>query len=300
MATKKWFVVDGDNEMGPLGPNGLRRLVRKGEILPGSMVRREDHEYAVRADCVRGLFDDGKHDHGQPKIHGPFTALRATGWANAAAMLVWMALGLCGVFTAWSQRATALAIAGGADRPLTDAHVPFLGLGGPLVAVLFFATGVSFCYWLWSARVNLPHLIHARIRFAPSWTIGGWFVPPLNLLRPYQVLDEVDRLSAEAAADVDASVGGNPYVLVPWWTGTLLFVRFAGAYRFAATDTAAGIADAARYHLTAALALALAAGFAAAMLLRITFLQERAHAEHKDPVKLHHELRGRQEGAASA
>jgi hypothetical protein len=288
--------------MGPLGPNGLRRLIRRGEVIPGTMVRREDHQYPIRADHVRGLFGDERPDRPKAQMQGPFTSLRTPGWFNTGAMGIWCVIGLFGVLTAWSQRQTALAIAAGAEQPLTDAHVPFLGLGGVIVATLFVVTGVGFSYWLWCARVNLPHLIDARIRFAPSWTIAGWLVPVVNLFRPYQVIEEIDRLGAEAAADGDASVRAQSLLLVPWWICTLLFVAFAAAYRFAPVATAEQIANAALWHAGASVAVLLAAAFGAFVFLRITVMQERAHDSHPGPVKLHHDFNHKQraKGAATA
>lgn len=294
MATKKWFVVAGANELGPLGPRGIRKLVRAGEIKPETKIRREDHETPVRADQLRGLFPGehaaASHSQALPNLPGPFTSLRVLGLCTAAAMAAWAIVGAWGAFAAWSQRNTALEIAAGANRPLLDAGAPFLGLGGVVALVLFAATGVLFGYWLWSARANLPHLIHARIRFAPSWTIASWFVPIVNLLQPYEVIEEVDRLSCQAAADGDATRRAEPMLLVPWWLGTLLLVGFATWYKLAAVATAQQIASAAVLHLGASVALVFAAGFAAAIVLRITRAQERAHAVHSGPVRVHHEF----------
>lgn len=306
MATKKWFVVDGEDELGPLGPNGLRRLIKKGDVLAGTMVRREDHEHPIRADHVRGLFHEEPNDPPKAKVHGPFHSLRALGWFNFAAMCVWVGAGILGVFTAVAQRAKALGVSQDFFVPghdpatrLLECGAPFLGIGGVVVGTLFFATGVMFCYWLWCSRLNLPHLIHARIRFVPSWTIAGWFVPILNLMRPYQVIEEIDRLGAEAAADGDASVRAASLLLVPWWVCTLLMVGFSIAYKLMPAATAEQIVTATLLHIGAAVAVILAAGFGAVVFLRITFLQERAHDSHSDPVELHHTIRSKRHATAT-
>lgn len=292
MATKKWFVLDGDDELGPLGPNGLRKLVRTGKVQPDTLVRREDHQYLVRADHVRGLFDapPARPPHGEPHpvIHGPFLSLRGVGYGVAAAMGAWVLVGLFGVYTAIDQRTLAKAIAAGADRPLAEADAPFLGVGGAGAVVLFLAAGVLFSYWLWCARLNLPHLITARLRFAPSWTVGGWLVPPLNLWRPFEVLDEVDRRSAEAAADGDASVGSQRGLLVPWWLCTLIAVGLGVWYALMPRDSAEALVTVAGLHTAIGGLVAVAAALAGAVALRITLVQERAHAQHPEPVHVHH------------
>lgn len=306
MATKKWFVVDGENEMGPLGPNGLRRLIKRGEVIPGTMVRREDHEYPIRADHVRGLFHEEPSEQPKAKIHGPFTSLRAPGWFNFAAMCVWVGLGILGLFTGFAQRAKAIEVSQDIMQPgldpaqrLLECGMPFLGVGSVAVGILFIATGVMFSYWLWCARLNLPHLIQARMRFAPNWTVACWFVPILNLMRPYQVIEEIDRLSAEAAADGDASVRAESLLLVPWWVCTILMVALSIGYKLMPVATAEQIADATPLHIAAAAAVSLAAGFGAVVFLRITTLQERAHDSHPEPVTLHHALRSKNRGTAT-
>ncbi|HEB51678.1 MAG TPA: DUF4328 domain-containing protein [bacterium] len=277
MPTMKWFVVEGQDEIGPLGPNGLRKLIRRGQVLPGTMIRREDHEFPVRADHVRGLFDADVGPQQKPRMHGPFTSLRALGWFNFAVMIAWVAIGVAGVVRATGSPA---------DEP-----PPLLGIGLVPATVLFFATGVTFCYWLWNARCNLPHLIQARTRFAPHWTISGWFLPVANLIRPYQVIEEVDRLSAEALAEGDASVRAESVLLVPWWLSTLALVALTVATLVHPANVA--------LHVWTGVALVVAAGTGAAVFLRITLLQERAHAAHAQPVRLHHRLRRRGEAESA-
>ena len=48
------------------------------------------------------------------------------------------------------------------------------------VSVLL-AAAALFITWLHRASRNQVHLGASRIRFGPGWTIGGWFVPILNL-----------------------------------------------------------------------------------------------------------------------
>ena len=302
MATKKWFVRDGNDELGPLGPNGLRKLVRSGRIQPDTPVRREDQDTAVRAGNVRGLFEQPPPAAAPPDpsiVHGPFTSLRAPGIAAAIGMVAWIALAAYGTLTALQQHAIATEIANGTVRPLSDAATPILGIGTIPVAIVLLVTGPLFVWWLWSARTNVPHLISARMRFAPSWTIGGWLVPLLNLWRPYEVVDEIDWRSAEAAADGDASVGAQRSLLVPWWVATLLAAGVFVRTEFVGTDTAQALIVVANERLFASAVLVIAAALATAVVWRITSLQERAHARHAGPVQVHRNRTRHHHGAAT-
>ena len=56
MTNEKWFVLEGDEELGPLGPNGLRKWLREGRIRRDTRLRRQDQTIALRADQVQALF----------------------------------------------------------------------------------------------------------------------------------------------------------------------------------------------------------------------------------------------------
>jgi len=56
----------------------------------------------------------------------------------------------------------------------------------------YLVAGVLFIVWLYtlhcSDRMNRPVLEHKS-----GWAIGGWFVPILNLWRPFQMVNDVRR-----------------------------------------------------------------------------------------------------------
>jgi hypothetical protein len=61
-----------------------------------------------------------------------------------------------------------------------------------LVAWLTFVAGaIAIPMWCHRAYRNLPALGAGVVRFSPGWAAGSWFVPVLNLFRPYQVLREL-------------------------------------------------------------------------------------------------------------
>lgn len=78
-----------------------------------------------------------------------------------------------------------------------------------LVNVLVHLTCVVlFCVWFHRAYGNLLALGEPRLRFAPGWAPGSFFVPILNLFRPYQIAREIWQRSG-------ADGGG---LVVAWWT----------------------------------------------------------------------------------
>ncbi len=82
-------------------------------------------------------------------------------------------------------------------------------------------TGTLFITWLWacyrSDQVNPVRLTHG-----PGWTVGVWFVPFLNLVRPY-------RLVCDLRAGIRSGLGDErpdprPHSVAWWWGSYLVMV----------------------------------------------------------------------------
>lgn len=77
--------------------------------------------------------------------------------------------------------------------------------------------GIVFLRWLYLASRNV-HEETQGMRFTPGWTVGWYFVPVLNLWKPYQAMVELFRASNPDAqpgrAWQDAS---RPAFLPLWW-----------------------------------------------------------------------------------
>jgi hypothetical protein len=80
-------------------------------------------------------------------------------------------------------------------------------------------TGVLFIVWLYT--VHRSSRMDRRVMHHTSgWAIGGWFVPVLNLWRPFQVVSDVRR---GATGDADAGVSFRQ----GWWWGTWVALTVA-------------------------------------------------------------------------
>jgi hypothetical protein len=300
MGTKKWFVLAGEEEMGPLGPNGLRKLVRTGKVTADTLVRREDQAEAVPAARVLGLLAEAEgpqvpasHGRGHARhpteIPGPYTSLWPLGAGTATLLCGFAMLGVFGVVQARRQLEVIAQILAGGTMPLESAQLPLFGVGVFAVMALI-ATGGLFVYWLFTARINLPHLIRVRMA-TPKWqTVTTWFVPLINLLQPYTVVAEIDRLSAEAAADGDARVRACSALLVPWWITAIVGTGLGLTYMLLGDATADEVQLAAWFHLGAGICTVVSAALACAIVLRITVKQENAHRRHAEPVTPHRDF----------
>ncbi|HEV2803003.1 MAG TPA: DUF4328 domain-containing protein [Pyrinomonadaceae bacterium] len=95
--------------------------------------------------------------------------------------------------------------------------------------LVFIATAVAFLMWLHRAYRNLRALGAMGLDTTPGWAVGYFFIPILNLFKPFQVMKEIWRNStpgserqASFGGQSGASFGGG-YVrpgtpaLIGWW-----------------------------------------------------------------------------------
>jgi hypothetical protein len=86
-----------------------------------------------------------------------------------------------------------------------------------LVGILEF---ILFLLWYYRNHRNLGALGASELRFTPGWAVVWWFIPILNLWKPYQVTVEVMKASDPAIGRTDSETRKTmrrpPYVLA-WW-----------------------------------------------------------------------------------
>ena len=110
-------------------------------------------------------------------------------------------------------------------------------------------TGVLFIVWLYTVHRS-SRMDRRVMRHKSGWAIGGWFVPVLNLWRPFQMVSDVRR---GATGDAEAGVS----IRQGWWWGTWLVVLLSSLY----VNRLYGISDAAPDGIEYADALGAAASF---------------------------------------
>ena len=92
---------------------------------------------------------------------------------------------------------------------------------------------------------NLGALSPRELSFTPGGAIGAWFVPFLNLVRPFQIVREIWWISS-APEDAERAtferVPRAPTVIKGWW-GIYLASGFLGQAVFRASMSAKSIPD---------------------------------------------------------
>ena len=96
--------------------------------------------------------------------------------------------------------------------------------------VNYLVTAVFFLMWFHRAHRNLPALGANHLEFTPAWAVGGFFVPFLNLVRPYKVAREIWKASSPGVGVNDGvsweQVSGSP--LLGFWWGAWIISNILG------------------------------------------------------------------------
>jgi hypothetical protein len=100
--------------------------------------------------------------------------------------------------------------------------------------ICMIANFIALLVWIFPAHKNLPALQPTRpLEISPGWAVGWFFVPIMNLFRPFQAMRQ---LWNESAPD-QLLMGSNPsaivqppppVVLIGWWWGLRIASNIAG------------------------------------------------------------------------
>lgn len=97
-----------------------------------------------------------------------------------------------------------------------------VSMGGACVGLLAtLGCAVVFLIWLHRVSRNLRSLGVRMQRFSPGWAVGYWFIPIVNIVRPYQVVKEI-WVESRPPRGPETSAAGPPSALVGWWWATWL------------------------------------------------------------------------------
>ncbi len=151
-------------------------------------------------------------------------------------------------------------------------------LVGLLGLATFIAAAVSLLSWQFRVSSNLSSLGAANQRFSPRWAVGWWFVPIMNVFRPYQVMAEIWRASDPSVArDTVRWKASKAAALLGWWWALWLIGTYIGRISgklFASGDTAEDLILANQIGTVSILISIVVAVLAIFLVSRITDRQE--------------------------
>jgi hypothetical protein len=91
-----------------------------------------------------------------------------------------------------------------------DQRQKVIGLFQAGVAI---TTIILFAMWIYRANFNARSLGAQNMKFTPGWSVGYYFIPFLNLWRPYQAMKEIWKASKNPTSWESEERGA----ILPWW-----------------------------------------------------------------------------------
>ena len=86
---------------------------------------------------------------------------------------------------------------------------------GILQIALFIITGISFLKFIYFSNSNSRSFGAKGMQFTPGWSIGYYFIPYLNLYKPYRAMKEIWKTSKDPK---NWEILKTPSLFPQWWT----------------------------------------------------------------------------------
>jgi tetratricopeptide (TPR) repeat protein len=106
----------------------------------------------------------------------------------------------------------------------------------------YLVTAIIFLFWIHRAYKNHEQLSRHSTAYSPNWAVGGFFVPFLNWVRPYQVVREMWDESQAGAQDELLLAAPSHAIIITWWL-TFLAMNLISRMFSMVADTAETAAE---------------------------------------------------------
>lgn len=150
------------------------------------------------------------------------------GLTRALQVMLWVQLGVVVISILSDFGQLSLAVSGNITLEAAEANDARQGMIGLLYLGVFIATGIIFLTWTYQANLNCHGFGGNDMKFTPAWSIGYYFIPFLNLVRPYQAMKEIWKVSSDPK-NWQAQQGS---AVLRWWWALWLISGFLGQMSF--------------------------------------------------------------------
>lgn len=146
-------------------------------------------------------------------------AVAAVGLLGGCAVLAWMTLQASLGFLQVVWHGLAGEFLPGASLPTYVAQFRTLR---HLQGLAWLLTAAGFLAWLSRARLSAALLGGGRLRYSLRDAMAGFLVPPVNLVRPVQVLGEIWQASGPPGVARGGAPGASGRAVISTWWGLVL------------------------------------------------------------------------------
>lgn len=291
-----WHYESTDGEQVSVEWVELRRLMAAGVITPTTRLRRDDqNRWRTAGDTELRPFLQAAEPRLSEVSAPPSTGTsaaplfprvllaegRSYGHLSQLVEFVYVLIGIVELIVswlAWQHVRLVSQIVSGDRWQARSAALQLSSEQGPVWLVLGIEIAASllgillFLRWLYRSGRNLRELGAEGLRYGPGWLVGCYFVPVVNLWKPYRAMEEVWQASAHP---LDWEKHSAPRSIGVWWTA-LVVSGLSGQLAVLLTrlvDTPEGLVFPAYASLVSGLANVLVAFMTARLVRQITRLQ---------------------------
>ncbi len=169
-------------------------------------------------------------DDDAPRSIRSFRQYRIPPATIVAVMRVFLVLSifaaLVGVVTAWMQYDLLHQVP--IDPLVAETNDLRMGIVAIANLIVRLIAGVVFFRWVYVTKANVHGFGARNLQFTPGWSVGWYFIPFLNLIRPFQAVRETWQASRDPRDWKSVSGFGILYL---WWTlslGTAIATNILG------------------------------------------------------------------------
>lgn len=131
----------------------------------------------------------------------------------------YLVIAVIGLWSGWLEldllgRVARGAVVSDAEAAANDSRQAVVGI---LYLIVFVVTGFPFLRWTYFSNQNAQFLTSDDLEFTPGWAVGWYFIPIMNLWKPYQALKETFKASNPDSAE-DWRYAAHPEIMPLWWT----------------------------------------------------------------------------------
>jgi hypothetical protein len=111
----------------------------------------------------------------------------------------------------------------GVDETAANLNDLLIGIIALLYAGVYFATVITFIRWFRRAYFNLHQRVK-HLEFTEEWAAGSWFVPFMNLVRPYKIMSElyVETRDLLVKHNITSPISLSTSLLGFWWASWII------------------------------------------------------------------------------
>lgn len=106
------------------------------------------------------------------------------------------------------------------ELSMSDLRQAAIGL---LHFIAYVISAITFIQWFRRAYYNLHMVPYSNVKYSEGWAAGCWFVPIMNLFRPYEIMTEMYGKTQRLLSD------NRPTSQVGWWWAFWIIANVLGS-----------------------------------------------------------------------